>query len=67
MRKVVQVEFSQQRIKTGDDKANINIAAGDRIGDRMTSCEGDNEEPCDTKKITGKIHDADFVKRVSYK
>ena len=71
------MEFNQQNKQIGDDKDKLHIDAGatmmqSRIGDILISKEGDNGdsyngELCDTMKITGKIHDAEYVKRVSYK
>ena len=71
------MEFNQQNKQTVDDKENIHIDAGatmmqSRTGDILISKEGDNGDsyygdPCHTMKITGKIHDAEYVKRVSYK
>ena len=70
------MDFSQKNQQTGDDKDNKNVDAGDTIQSRsddlMKSGKGDivddyNGDSCDTLKTTGIVHDADYVKRVSYK
>ena len=77
MRKVVEVDFSKKNQQTGDDKDNKNIDGGDtmqsRSDDLMKSGKGDNNvddyngDSCDTLKTIGIVHDAEYVKRVSYK
>ena len=76
MRKVVEVDFSQKNQQTGDDKDNKNVDGGETMqsssDDLMKSGKGDyvddyNGDCCDTLKTTGIVHDADYVKRVSYK
>ena len=73
MRKVVEEDFSQKNQQTGDDKENINFDGGEtmqsRSDDLMKSDNVDdyNGDSCDTLKTIGIVHDAEYVKRVSYK